>query len=126
MNGLLWIAQLLLAAIFLFTGASKLLAYERLMGALEVRSSGLPPGVSRGLAAFIGVAEIVGALGVVMPAELLPIGLPPHLLLRMAAAGLALIMVLAGIYHLRRQESAAPDVTLFLLALFMIVGRWER
>ena len=126
MNGLLWIAQLLLAAIFLFTGTSKLLAYERLMGALESRSNGLPPGVSRRLAAFIGVAEIVGALGVVMPPELLPIDLPPHLLLKMAASGLALIMVLAGIYHLRRQESAAPDVTLFLLALFVIVGRWGR
>jgi hypothetical protein len=43
-----------------------------------------------------------------------------------AAAGLALIMVLAGIYHLRRQEEAAPAVSLFLLALFVIVGRWPR
>ena len=29
-------------------------------------------------------------------------------------------MVLAGIYHLRRNEEAAPAVTLFLLALFVI------
>jgi uncharacterized membrane protein YphA (DoxX/SURF4 family) len=122
MNGLLWIAQILLAAIFLFTGVSKLLAYERVMDAVEARSKGLPTGVSRGLAAFIGLAEIAGALGVVSPSSLLP----GHLLIRLAAAGLALIMVLAGIYHLRRQDSAAPAVSVFLLALFIIVGRWPR
>jgi hypothetical protein len=32
-------------------------------------------------------------------------------------------MVVAGIYHIRRQETAAPSVTLFLLALFVIIGR---
>ena len=122
MNELLWIAQILLAGIFLFTGVSKLLAYERVIGAVEARSKGLPAGVSRGLAACIGVAEIAGALGVISP----PSWMPDHLLIRMAAAGLALIMVGAGIYHLRRQDSAAPAVSLFLLALFIIVGRWPR
>jgi uncharacterized membrane protein YphA (DoxX/SURF4 family) len=122
MNGLLWIAQILLAAIFMFTGAGKLFAYEKVMGAVASRSKGRPAGVSRGLAAFIGLAEIAGALGVVSPPALLP----AHLLIRLAAAGLALIMVVAGIYHLRRQDSAAPAVSLFLLALFVIVGRWPR
>jgi uncharacterized membrane protein YphA (DoxX/SURF4 family) len=122
MNTLIWIAQILLAAIFLFTGATKLIAYERLMRKVESRSKGLPAGVSRGLAAFIGLAEIAGALGVVAPVPLLP----DHLLVRAAASGLALIMVFAGIYHLRRHEEAAPAVSLFLLALFVIVGRWPR
>jgi hypothetical protein len=54
MNELLWIAQILLASIFLFTGVSKLLAYERVIGAVEARSKGVPAGVSRGLAACIG------------------------------------------------------------------------
>jgi hypothetical protein len=35
-------------------------------------------------------------------------------------------MVLAGIYHIRRQDSAAPAGSVFLLALFIIVGRWSR
>jgi len=122
MNTLLWIAQILLAAIFLFTGATKLIAYERLIRKVESRSNGLPAGVSRGMAAFIGLAEIAGALGVVAPVPLLP----HHLLVRAAASGLALIMVFAGIYHLRRHEEAAPAVSLFLLALFIIVGRWPR
>ena len=102
MNVVLWAAQIILAAIFLTTGGSKLFAYERLIRVVEARSKSGAPGV--------------------MPGDLLP----PHELVRMAAAGLALIMVLAGIYHLRRQEPAAPDVTLFLLAVFVIVGRWPR
>jgi hypothetical protein len=62
-----------------------------------------------------------------MPPALTPAGLATgHLLVRLGAAGLALIMVLAGIYHLRRQDSAAPAVSVFLLALFIIVGRWPR
>jgi uncharacterized membrane protein YphA (DoxX/SURF4 family) len=122
MNVLLWIAQILLAAIFLFTGTSKLFAYKRLIGVVEARSKGVPAGVSRSLAALIGLAEIAGALGVLTPGTLVP----EHLVVRLSAGGLALIMVLAGIYHLRRQESAVPAVTLFLLALFVIVGRWPR
>jgi hypothetical protein len=51
---------------------------------------------------------------------------PDHLLVRLAAGGLALLMVAAGIYHLRRQESVAPSVALFLLAVFVIFGRWPR
>ncbi len=122
MNTLLWIAQILLAAIFLITGLTKLFAYEKLLDTVEARMRGGAAGISRGLAAFIGVAEIAGALGVLSPPALLP----GHLLIRLAASGLAFIMVLAGIYHLRREEPAAPTVTLFLLALFVIVGRWPR
>jgi hypothetical protein len=122
MNALLWIAQVLLAAIFLVTASTKLFAYEKLIDTVEARMKGGAAGISRGLAAFIGVAEFAGALGVVSPPSLLP----GHLLVRLAAAGLALIMVLAGIYHLRREEPAAPTVALFLLALFVIVGRWPR
>jgi len=122
MNVLLWIAQILLAAIFIFTGGSKLFAYEKLVKAVEARSKGNRVGMSRGQAAIVGLLEIVGAVGVVLPVDMYP----PYILLRAAAAGLALLMVIAGIYHLRRQESAAPSVVLFLLAVFVIVGRWPR
>ncbi len=122
MNTILWIAQIVLAAIFLFAGAGKLFAYKKVMGAMEARSKVGPPEVSRPLAAFIGLTEIVGALGVVVPVS----PAPEHLLVRLSAGGLALIMVLAGIYHLRRREETAPVIALFLLALFVIVGRWPR
>ena len=101
MNTLLWIAQIILAGVFLFTGFSKIFAYGQVVKVVEARSK-------------------AGKIG--MPMDLWP----PYIFLRLAAAGLALLMVAAGIYHIRRQESAAPSVSLFLLALFVIVGRWPR
>jgi uncharacterized membrane protein YphA (DoxX/SURF4 family) len=122
MNTLLWIAQVILAGVFLFTGFTKLFAYEKLREVIEARSKGGKIGMSRPLAAFVGLVEIAGAAGVLIPVDVWP----PHILLRLAAGGLALVMVIAGIYHLRRQETAAPSVVLFLLSLFIIVGRWPR
>jgi uncharacterized membrane protein YphA (DoxX/SURF4 family) len=122
MNGLLWIAQILLAAVFVFTGVSKLLAYEELVKAPELRGKAKRVGMSRGVAAAVGLLEIIGAVCVVVPVDIWP----PYILLRAAAAGLAILMIIAGIYHLRRQETAAPSVVLFLLSIFVIVGRWPR
>ena len=122
MNTLLWMAQILLGGIFLYTGVTKLFAYEKLVKAVECRSKGGRIGMSRSQAAIVGLAELIGALGVVAPID----PWPPDILLRLAAAGLALLMVIAGVYHIRRKESAAPSVVLFLLAVFVIVGRWPR
>ena len=104
---------------FLFRGVSKLLAYEELVKAPEMRGKAKGVGMSQGLASIVGLLELAGAVGVVLPVD----PWPPNILLRLAAAGLALLMVVAGIYHIRRQETAAPSVTLFLLALFVIIGR---
>ena len=41
----------------------------------------------------------------------------------LAATGLALLMVVESTYPARRLEPAAPTVALFLMALFVIVGR---
>jgi uncharacterized membrane protein len=78
--------------------------------------------MSRAQALLIGLFEAAAAVLVLVPVDIWP----PHILLRLACAGLALIMVAASIYHFRRQESAAPSISLFLLALFIIVGRWPR
>jgi uncharacterized membrane protein YphA (DoxX/SURF4 family) len=122
MNTLLWIAQIILAGVFLFTGFSKIFAYGQVVKAVEARSKAGRIGMTRVQAALVGLLEILGAAGVLVPIDLWP----PNILLRLAAGGLALLMVAAGIYHIRRQESAAPSVSLFLLALFVIVGRWPR
>jgi uncharacterized membrane protein YphA (DoxX/SURF4 family) len=122
MNTVLWIAQILLAGTFLFTGGGKLFAYEQLVRAMEKRSKGGKIGLSRVQAGFVGLLEIAGAVGVILPIDIWP----PDVLLRLAAAGLALLMVIAGIYHAQRQESAVPSVVLFLLAILVIVGRWPR
>jgi uncharacterized membrane protein YphA (DoxX/SURF4 family) len=122
MNTLLWIVQLIMAGVFIFTGAGKVLAYDELVKAVEARSKAGKVGMSRGLAAQVGLLEIVGAVGLIFPVDIFP----PHIVVRAAAAALAFIMVVAGIYHMRRQESAVPDVVLFLMALFVIVGRWPH
>jgi len=122
MNVLIWSVQVVLAVAFLLAGGGKLLAYDPLGKLLQHRARGGELGVSRGQAAAIGVGEIAGALGVLTPEA----WSHDYLLVRLAVAGLALLMVCAGIYHARRREAASPAVTLFLLALFVIVGRWPR
>lgn len=122
MNGLLWIAQILLAGVFLLTAAGKLFAYEKVVKVVEGRSKGRAIDLSRDQATVVGLAEMAGAIAVVIPIRLDP----PHLVTLAAAGWLAFLMVGASIYHARRQESAAPSIALFLLALFVIVGRWPR
>jgi hypothetical protein len=123
MNTLLWIAQVILAGVFLFTGFSKIFAYRRVVRIVEGRSKTRRMiGMSRIQAGLLGLVEMAAAVTVLLPTDTWP----PHILLRLACAGLALLMVAAGIYHIRREESAAPSVVLFLLALFIIVGRWPR
>jgi uncharacterized membrane protein YphA (DoxX/SURF4 family) len=121
MNMLLWIVQVLLAGVFLFTAASKLFVYEKVVKVVETQK-GAPVTMSRRTAILVAIAELLGAIGVLMPNSIAP----PFLVVRAAAAWLGLIMVGAAIYHMRRRESAAPNVALFLLALFVIVGRWPR
>lgn len=122
MNDLLWIAQIILAGIFLFAGFTKIFAYERLVKAVEARSKSGRVGMTQTQAVTVGILEIGGAVGLLVPMDVWP----PNILLRLAAGGLALLMVAAGIYQIRRKDSAAPSVALFLLALFIIVGRWPR
>jgi len=111
-----------LAGVFVFTGASKVVAYPQLIIVVEARNKSGPIGMSRRLAAQVGLLEILGAVGLILPYDFWP----PHILTRIAAAGLALLMVIAVIYHGRRQEHATPSIVLFLLALFVIVGRSQQ
>ena len=122
MNNLLWGVQILLACIFLFTAASKLFGYAQLVRVIESRSKGRPIGMSRWQAIVVGLAETAGAVGLLVPARV--DGSP--MIVICAAAWLAVIMIGAGIYHAVRRDSATPSVVLFLLALFVIVGRWPR
>jgi hypothetical protein len=127
MNTLIWMGQLALAAVFLFTGFSKIFAYRRLIRTIETRRKTAPITMTGAQGRFVGLLEIVGAIGVITPAALTPAALVPnYLLVRLAAAGLAILMVAASIYHFRRRESAAPAIAAFLLALFVIVGRWPH
>jgi uncharacterized membrane protein YphA (DoxX/SURF4 family) len=127
MNALIWIGQILLAAVFLVAGVSKLLAYKTLIKTIEERRKTAPIRVTRAQGAVVGLLEIAGAIGVILPPAWTPDALSvDYLLVRVAAGCLALLMIGATIYHLRRRESAAPAISAFLLALFVIVGRWPH
>jgi len=78
--------------------------------------------LTRGLVMFIGIAELAGAIGVVLP---MAANVAPWLS-TLAAAGLATVMLLAVFYHVRRHESPAAPATLLLLALFVAVGRFSN
>lgn len=115
----LWIVQVLLALAFLASGAMKLLTPMDQLSANMAWVNAVPELLVR----FIGLAEVAGAVGLILPAAT---RIQPQLT-PLAAAGLALIMVLASIFHLSRGETfmLAPNGVLFLLAVFVAYGRWK-
>jgi hypothetical protein len=113
------IMEFLLAGVFLWFGLGKIFSYNR--GANEPdgeETSGLM-GLPYTLAALIGLFETVAALALIAPVGVV---LSPRLSIA-AATALALLMVGASIYRVRRQQSAAPTVVLFLMAVFVIAAR---
>ena len=118
MNTALWIVQGLLAVGFLFFGGKKLFGYKKYKKMTAERSPGRPA-PSKELTTFIGISEVAGAFGLILPAAT---GIAP-ILTTLAAVGLAIIMILAVIYHLRRKEPASAPVVLFVLAAFVVFGR---
>ena len=81
LNAALWTAQVLLAALFLFAGVMKLLM------PIEALTAGSP--FSGAFLRFIGVAEILGALGLILPGLT---RIQPRLT-PLAALGLLIIMI---------------------------------
>jgi DoxX-like family len=121
MNNLLWGVQILLAGVFLFTAAGKLFDYQQLVRVIEGRSRGKPIGISRGQAILVGLGEAAGAIGLLIPGRVDP----GHRIVFFSAGWLCVLMMGAGLYHLRRRDSATPPVVLFLLTLFLMLGRWR-
>jgi DoxX-like protein len=115
MTSALWIVQGLLAALFLFAGGMKLvLPLEALKGPVT-----LPGWFVR----FIGVAEVLGALGLILPGLLrIRPGLTP-----LAAAGLVIIMIGATGIGLMVGDVAVTLISLVvgLLAALVAYGRWR-
>src|ERR1700733_9925996 len=102
----LWIVQILLAFVFVASGSIKLFAFDQFAASAPALAD------QRGLVTFIGIAELAGALGLILPAltKILPI------LTTWAAVGLATIMVLATAFHLSRGEFSHGTVTVIIFA----------
>jgi uncharacterized membrane protein YphA (DoxX/SURF4 family) len=115
MNYALWIVQVVLAALFLFAGGMKLvLPLEKLVGPVAM------PGL---FLRFIGVCEVLGAIGLILPGLLrIRPGLTP-----LAATGLVIIMIGATAITLSTGDVKMVLIPLVigLLAAFVAYGRWR-
>jgi uncharacterized membrane protein YphA (DoxX/SURF4 family) len=116
MNLALWIVQGLLAALFLFGGTAKLM--------MPIDEIAAAIGLPAPFILFIAIAEVLGALGLVLPwaLRILP-GLTP-----LAAAGLVVIMIGATTLTAMGMGGGDPVGALFpgitgLLAAFVAYGR---
>ena len=115
MNHALWIVQGVLALMFLFAGGMKLvLPLEKLAGPMPM------PGL---FLRFIGGAEVLGAIGLILPGLL---RIRPGLT-QLAAAGLVIIMIGATALTLAGGDVVPALIPLVvgLLAAFVAYGRWR-
>jgi uncharacterized membrane protein YphA (DoxX/SURF4 family) len=115
MNTVLWILQGLLAVIFLTTGLTKLTQPRATMAAGPMSWAAR---VSDRQFRTIGLLEVGGAVGLVLPGAL---GIA-EVLTPLAAVGLALAMVGAVITHLRLGETNRVAAPLMLLVLLGFVA----
>ena len=116
MNVALWIVQALLAALFLFAGSMKFIM------PIEEMTKQMPsmPGW---FLRFIGVVEILGGLGLILPGLLrIKPGLTP-----LAAAGLVVIMIGATVigFVIGPASGALIPLVAGVLAAFVAYGRWR-
>ncbi|RAJ11616.1 DoxX family protein [Arenibacter echinorum] len=116
----LWVAQGILAAMFIMAGLMKA------SQPLDALAESLPWVTSTpvGLVRFIGISEVLGGLGLLIPSIF---RFKPFLTV-WAAIGLAVIMVLAAIFHVSRGEFTAIGMNIVLLAfaLFITWGRSKK
>lgn len=119
MTYVLWIVQVLLALLFLFTGGIKLVLPLEML----TEQSPLPGWFVR----FLGVVEVLGAIGLILPGLLrVRPGLTP-----LAACGLVVIMVgatvitLAGVVPGGGLAPALIPLVVGLLSAVVAYGRWR-
>jgi uncharacterized membrane protein len=112
-NGLAWTAQGLTALVFLFAGGSKFVMPTEEM----TKNSPLPIGFIY----FIGVCEVLGAFGLILPGALkIRRGLTP-----IAAVGLTIIMLGATVISFRMDpKMAILPFVIGLLTAFVAYRRW--
>ena len=112
----MWILQFLLAIAFCAAGLMKLLRpKEELRERMAWVEGATPRGVK-----LVGLVELLGGLGLVLPALT---GIAPILTL-LAAIGLALVMVAAIVVHRRIGDPVAQYIPALLLLLLLLLCIW--
>lgn len=118
MNVTLWIIAGLLAVAFLAAGMMKLTTPR---AALADKMHWVN-NATDGQVKLVGLVEVLGAIGLVLPAivDITPVLVP------LAAIGLALTMVGAVVVHLRDGEGFAAAMPAVVLGLLCLVVAWGR
>ncbi len=118
MNIALWIAQGLLAFVYVTVGAMKTFQIARVRAQFSWAS-----GRSDTFVRFVGISEMLGAFGLIVP---MLTGILPWLT-PLAAIGLSVVQVLAivGEHIPRKEYGSLPLNAVFLgLSVFIVFGRW--
>lgn len=112
----LWVLQVLLALLFLWHGQFMVMPPAEMVAMID-------ESMGAGLRVFIGVAEILAAIGLILPAltRILPVLTP------LAAAGLMIVMGCAAGFHAIRGEtsSAISAAVIFLMVTLVAYLRWK-
>ncbi|MCI0570330.1 MAG: DoxX family protein [Myxococcaceae bacterium] len=116
----LWFVQVLLGGLFAFAGSLKAMTPIEQLAPQMPWAADIPEALVR----FIGASETAGALGLLLPALT---RIRPGLT-ALAGAGIALIMVLASLFHATRGEFGAipMNLTFGALAAFVAWGRFKK
>lgn len=114
MNVVLWIVQAILAAMFALSGVAKAMQPKDKLAAKYPWMRD----VSQATVRFIGGAELLGAIGLILPAAT---GIAP-VLTPIAGTGLAVMAALAVALHLRRKEPSGVTITAILFVLTALVA----
>lgn len=116
LNFVLWFTQGLLALTFMWG------AYAKLAQPIEETAKMLPWALDNpGLLKFTGIVDLLGGLGIVLPAIL---RILPKLTIY-AAFGIILLMVFGSIFHVSRGETPLIGMNIFLILLAAFVA-WGR
>ena len=115
----LWVVQVLLAFAFGMAGFLKL---SLPLSELAAKGMGFVNHTPESMVRFIGLAEVLGACGLIFPSALrIKPGLTP-----LAAIGLATIMLLAIYEHISQNESIVANFVLLALSIFVVWGRYKK
>ena len=116
LNIAVWVLQVMLAALFFWHGQFMVFPPAEMVAMVNAN-------IGEGLRVFIGVAELLAAIGLILPGltRILP------WLTALAAAGLMIVMSSATVFHLFRGEttSAISALVIFLLVTVVAYTRWK-
>lgn len=123
LNGVLWALQAVFGFFFAGSGFGKVLLYDAALYADAPRAVAWYAAVPQSLIVFIGICEVLGGVGLILPAmaKVKPVLTP------LAGAGLTLTMILAAGFHIVRGEYALVPANLLLggASAFITAGRWK-